>query len=91
MVNGHNDEAPEHYRVHVVEKMAHGHRHGQRLQSYGPRPAVRWWKGLPDLSPATAFSGHSGVKSTVETPLSPLNAKRIRYWVGTPRARRLSR
>ena len=31
VVNGHNDEAPEHYRVHVVEKMAHVQRYGNEI------------------------------------------------------------
>jgi ribosomal subunit interface protein len=34
VVNGRNVEVPEHYRVHVVEKMAHVHRYNDKIIHY---------------------------------------------------------
>ena len=34
MVNGRNVEVPEHYRVHVAEKMAHIHRYDDKITHY---------------------------------------------------------
>jgi hypothetical protein len=41
-------------------------------------------QGVHDLSPPTAFAGSAELRNNAETPLSPLNAKRIRCWVGAP-------